>query len=218
MTAVLPVLGPGGHVGPGPTRPGVPGVPDAETVLAGAALAEIARVGLARCTVEDVARVAGVSRATAYRRFPGKPALVGAAIGHEVARALGAMAGAVADAPTLDDAVTAMICTGARTLATSVALSSVVASDPGALAPYLDFAGGEALLARLADGLAPLLAPWAADPVRAGEWVARVGIDLLRTPTPMVDPFDPVAVRDFVTTFVTPGIAPRVSAPSEEGP
>ncbi|MBM3692910.1 MAG: helix-turn-helix transcriptional regulator [Actinobacteria bacterium] len=191
--------------------------PDA--ALAEATLAEIARVGLARLSVDAVARAAGVSRATLYRRCPGKPALVGAALDHEVARAVAAVAVAVADARALDDAVAAMFLTGARTLATSVALGGIVAADPGALAPYLDFAGGDALLARLTDGLAPLLAPWAADPRRAAEWVARIGIDLCRTPTPLIDPTDPGAVRRFVATFVTPGIAPRGSAaPKEEGP
>lgn len=207
MTAVAPSRG------PAPADPRVAGA------LAEATLAEIARVGLARLSVDAVAQAAGVSRATLYRRCPGKPALVGAALDHEVARAVAAIADTVADARTIDDAVGAMFVTGARTLATSVALGALVAADPSALAPYLDFAGGEALLARLTDGLAPLLAPWAADPARAAEWVARIGIDLLRTPTPLIDPTDPAAVRRFVVTFVTPGIAPRATgAPNEEGP
>ena len=76
-----------------------------------------------------------MSRATLYRRCPGKPALVGAALDHEVARAVAAIADAVADARTIDDAVGAMFVTGARTLATSVALGALVARHAAAITP-----------------------------------------------------------------------------------
>jgi AcrR family transcriptional regulator len=47
----------------------------------------VARWGLAKTTVEDVAREAGMSRATVYRYFPGgRDELISAVVGWELAR------------------------------------------------------------------------------------------------------------------------------------
>lgn len=60
-----------------------------------AALAEAAAVGLQRITVEDVVRRAGVSRMTAYRRYPRRDDLVHALVRRETQRFLGAVADAI---------------------------------------------------------------------------------------------------------------------------
>ena len=60
-----------------------------------AALQEAAAVGLQRITVEDVVRRAGVSRMTAYRRYPRRDDLVAALVRRETQRFLGAVADAI---------------------------------------------------------------------------------------------------------------------------
>jgi TetR/AcrR family transcriptional regulator, repressor for uid operon len=60
-----------------------------------AALTEAASVGLQRITVEDVVRRAGVSRMTAYRRYPRRDDLVAALARRETQRFLGAVADAI---------------------------------------------------------------------------------------------------------------------------
>ena len=60
-----------------------------------AALQEAAAVGLQRITVEDVVRRAGVSRMTAYRRYPRRDDLVEALVRRETQRFLGAVADAI---------------------------------------------------------------------------------------------------------------------------
>ena len=100
-----------------------------------------------------------------------------------------------------------MIVTGWRELQGHAALGFVAAHEPELLYPHLEFAGGNVLYGRLGRALAPLFVPWAADPERAAEWVARVGLSLLWSPVPLVDPSDEEAVRRFVSSFVTPGIA-----------
>lgn len=60
-----------------------------------AALTEAAGVGLRRITVEDVVRRAGVSRMTAYRRYPRRDDLVEALVRRETQRFLGAVADAI---------------------------------------------------------------------------------------------------------------------------
>jgi TetR/AcrR family transcriptional regulator, repressor for uid operon len=60
-----------------------------------AALQEAAAVGLQRITVEDVVRRAGVSRMTAYRRYPRRDDLVEALVRREAQRFLAAVADAI---------------------------------------------------------------------------------------------------------------------------
>jgi AcrR family transcriptional regulator len=60
-----------------------------------AALQEAAAVGLQRITVEDVVRRAGVSRMTAYRRYPRRDDLVAALVRRETQRFLAAVADAI---------------------------------------------------------------------------------------------------------------------------
>lgn len=192
---------------------------DVAARAAAAALACVARTGLGKLTVDDVARAAGVSRATLYRTFPSKQALIAAAADAEAARIGAAIEAAVATATSLDDVVAAVIVTGWRELRGHAALGFVAAHEPELLYPHLEFAGGDVLYGRLGRAFAPLFVPWADDPERAAEWVARVGLSLLWSPVPLVDPTDEAAVRRFVSTFVTPGIASPAPGPSaiEEG-
>ncbi|MDT5090713.1 MAG: hypothetical protein QOH60_76 [Mycobacterium sp.] len=60
-----------------------------------AALHEAAAVGLQRITVEDVVRRAGVSRMTAYRRYPRRDDLIAALTRREIQRFLSAVADAI---------------------------------------------------------------------------------------------------------------------------
>jgi len=60
-----------------------------------AALQEAAAVGLQRITVEEVVRRAGVSRMTAYRRYPRRDDLVEALVRRETQRFLAAVADAI---------------------------------------------------------------------------------------------------------------------------
>ena len=80
-----------------------------------AALACIARVGLGKTTLDDVAREAGCARATVYRCFPGKQDLSRAVLEREV-DALGtrAIAGR-RRTESLADAIVAVILAGADT-------------------------------------------------------------------------------------------------------
>ncbi|RDH76491.1 TetR/AcrR family transcriptional regulator [Mycolicibacterium moriokaense] len=70
-----------------------------------AALSEAAAVGLQRITVEDVVRRAGVSRMTAYRRYPRRDDLVEALVRRETQRFLGAVADAIDGAGHPDQGV-----------------------------------------------------------------------------------------------------------------
>src|SRR5260221_13767781 len=92
-----------------------------------AALVCIGRFGLAKTTVDDIAREAGCSRATLYRYFDGKPAIVRAALLSERDRVVDAVVSAGRAAPTFADAVVAVVVTGARELRTHDPLQFLVA-------------------------------------------------------------------------------------------
>ena len=77
-----------------------PTAPDVTTATLGC----IARFGLNKLTVEDVARASGRSRATLYRTYPSRRDLVASAVNAELDRIAGALIDAGRAAPTLPDA------------------------------------------------------------------------------------------------------------------
>lgn len=73
--------------------------------LLDAAVAEAAHVGLQRVTVEDVVRRAGMSRMTAYRRYPRRDDLIQALVARETQRFLAAVADGIEAASDPRDGV-----------------------------------------------------------------------------------------------------------------
>ena len=59
-----------------PRAPGRPRSPEADEAILAAAVELLGERGYERTSMEEVARRAGVSKATVYRRWPGKPQLV----------------------------------------------------------------------------------------------------------------------------------------------
>lgn len=119
--------------------------PDTDAVgeaVLDAALEEFLSYGLRRTNVDVVARRAGVSRATLYRRFDGKDALVQAVLVRESRRFFGSIAAAVADVSTVEDRLVEGFAVGVRYARTDRLLDRLLASDPEALVPYLTTNGG----------------------------------------------------------------------------
>ena len=68
----------------------------------------LARQGLAKTTIDDIAREAKLSRATLYRTFPGgKDAIVAAVVETEVARLFSSLAVVMGEAADLEDVLVA---------------------------------------------------------------------------------------------------------------
>ena len=191
--------------------PTAPATPDVNA----ATLDCIARFGLTKLTVEDVARASGRSRATLYRAFPSRRDLVASAVNAELERLVSLLVETGCSAPTLADAVTDIVVTGARELSANGAFTFVAAHEREVLHPYLSFAGGDHFYAAAAVRLAPAFASWCPDPARAAEWVARVGVNLLSSADPAVDVTDRAAVHEYVTTFVVPGLTDPTPNPEE---
>jgi AcrR family transcriptional regulator len=183
------------------TSPAVP-----NRILDGA-LACVARVGVAKTTLDDVAREAGCARATVYRSFPGRQALFRAMLEREVVALADRLLAAADDAGELADAVVAVIRQGARTFHTHPALGFVIAHEPEIIAPALSFEQGSALLRIAAELVAPAFTRFLPHDraERLGEWITRLTLSYLCNPSEHVDLDDPAQVRDLVDAFVLPG-------------
>jgi len=167
----------------------------------------IARVGLAKTTLDDVAKEAGCARATVYRCFPGKQQLLAALVTREAARLQADVLAAAAAAGTLGEAVTAAITTGAHAIQTHDALAFVTAHEPELILPYLAFEREDAVLRTAATLVAPAFARFLPDAhaTRLGEWIARLTLSYLCSPSDTIDITNPVHVRALVDDFVLPG-------------
>ena len=193
-------------------RSSQPVSPVADRVLDGAR-ACIARVGVGKTTLDDVAREAGCARATVYRCFPGKQALFRALLDREVA-ALGArVVEAAAGASSLADAVVAVMLTGVETFRSHPALAFVLAHEPEIVAPQLSFERGSALLAAAAVFAAPAFTRFlpADRAERLGEWVARLTLSYLCNPSDEAQLDDPDYLRALVVDYVLPGLTRTVN-------
>lgn len=175
-----------------------------------AALRCVARWGVAKTTLDDVAREARCSRATVYRSFPGgKDSLLAAVVGHELARLEQVVSEAVGTAPDLEEAVTAAVTSLARHLAGHAAFRFLLEHEPGIVLPHLAFHSLDALLARVAGVGGPLFARFVPSPeeaARLAEWVARIVISHTCSPAAGVQLTDDPSVRHLVRTFILPGL------------
>jgi AcrR family transcriptional regulator len=177
--------------------------------VVGAALRCIARCGLAKTTVDDVAREAGVSRATLYRLFPGgKDAVLRAVVETEGARLFSDLGVVLGNARDVEELLVAGIVEAACWLSSHEALGILVHHEPDAVLPYLTFDKMGRLLEVASTFAAPFLGRWLEpeQAVRAGEWAARIVLSYLLCPSETVDLTDLPAVEHLVSTFVVPGI------------
>lgn len=178
-----------------------------ERILA-ATITCLARFGVAKTTLDDVAQEAGCARATIYRYFAGKRALVLAAADAEAERIVARTIAAGARAHTLEDALTAMMVTAASEITGHAALQLALDHEPELVLPHLCFDGGDALLVEAGRRFATALARFVpeARAERLAEWCARLLLTQLHTEQPVVDMTDPDAVRALLRRFVLPGL------------
>jgi AcrR family transcriptional regulator len=179
-----------------------------EDRLVEAMLRCIARWGVAKTTAEDIAREAGVSRATLYRAFPGgKDVAFEALIRHETARFFDQVATSFEDAPTLEDLLVVGAVEAASFLRSHDALGYVLRYEAERVLPAMAFNRLDRPLAIAAGFLTPHLARFVPDRDRAAEGaeiVVRLLLSFVIDPSPRVDLADPASVRRFVRTYMVP--------------
>lgn len=181
-----------------------------EERIAEGALRCIARWGVAKTTLEDIAREAGLSRATVYRVFPGgKDGLMEAVAQAECRRFFAGVAEAMGAADTLEDTLVFGMAEAGRRIHAHEPLRFLLAHEPEVVLPRLAFTKLDEVLAAAADVAAPAFERWLGpdDARRAAEWAARLVLSYVCTPgDSTVDITDPASVRRLVRTFVLPGL------------
>jgi AcrR family transcriptional regulator len=150
-----------------------------------AAYACIARYGMGKTTVEDVARQARVSRATVYRYFPGgRDQLLADVVAWETARFFGRLADAVGAAPDLATLLVDGLMYAHRAVEEHEVLQKVLQTEPDRLLPSLTVASHRVLVL-IRGFLVPYLA---AERLRDGltaeeasDYVARMVLSFIGT-------------------------------------
>jgi AcrR family transcriptional regulator len=102
--------------------------------ILGATLACVERWGLVKTSIEDVAREAGLSRATVYRHFPGgREELVRATVEWEVDRFFRRLEARIAEQPDLASKLRVGLVFGRRAIGEHRLLQRVLRTEPEAL-------------------------------------------------------------------------------------
>ena len=184
--------------------------PPHEARLIDATLRCVARWGVAKTTLDDVAREAGCSRATVYRTFPGgKDALLEAVAAAEIHRFLTAVGEAMGRAANLEDRLIAGITTAGRAIVGHAALQFLFVHEPEMILPRLAFGPLDEVLAHATRFVSPYLRPWldGDDADRAAEWLTLIVISYVCSPAADVDTTDTTSVNRLVQDFVLPALA-----------
>lgn len=182
---------------------------DASVIRAAGTL--MARWGVTKTTVADIATEAGCSRATVYHAFPGGK--------QEILRALGRaeldlffddLVERVDVADDLEHALVDLLTSAARTLEDHEGFQFMLEHEPGLVLPYLGFHRIDRLYRLARRRLSPHFerfvgdrAPWAV------EWTTRVALSYVFQPSPALDLTDPTDARHLVRSYLLPGLTPQ---------
>ncbi len=183
--------------------------------VAVAALDEFAEHGIRRTSMEDVARRAGVSRMTVFRRFASKQHLVEVVIAREVHRGMQELDLLWEGAETLEDRLVAGFEFAGRYVRGHPLFDRLLRSEPDVLLPPLTLDGGpvlklyRSLIANrlLAEVNAGRAATTDLDGV--AEVAARLAISLLLTRDGTITLDDPHSVRRLVNLTLLPMLQPH---------
>jgi AcrR family transcriptional regulator len=187
------------------------GVDPLEDRIIDAILECVGHWGIAKTTADDVARRAGVSRATLYRAFPGgKDVLFEATLARELGRFFDTVTAQLDEADTLEDLLVEGIVAAARFLNAHEALAYMLTHEPHLLLPSSAFQRLDRALAIATAFTAPHLRRFVFDDATAAtdaEWLVRLVVSYAFNPTAALDLTDEVSVRRFLRIYVLPGLA-----------
>ncbi len=192
---------------------------DGERHLVESALRCITRWGVRKTSLDDIAREAGVSRATAYRVFPGgKDRLVEVVFCHEAGRSFHAVEAELAAAGSLDELLVTGITAMLSLAAEHDALAAVIDHEPELVLPHFAFHQLDRVLALAEVLVRPHLERFLpADAVApAADLLARVVLTFAFRPASWVDAGDGASVRRLVDTYLLPALTSSTAPAAQE--
>ena len=177
-----------------------------------AAYEQFCRKGIRSSTMEDVARRAGVSRITVYRRFSTKDELVEQLVRREYRRYFDQFVIDIKDAKTAADRVVLGFVSSLRTIRGNALISGLMVEEPTSLVPSIIGEGGRVLTAtvrqfvagqlRREQGAGNVAAEVDVDLV--AELMVRMSTSFLITPSDVVDLADDKQLADLARRFLVP--------------
>lgn len=171
------------------------------------------RFGVQKTVMEDIAREADLSRGTLYRYFQDKDRLFAVVSRRETQRFLDEVLDGTARLKTLDAKIARMATAAIEYLSADSLNAAMIASDPEAFAAAIT-TGGRELLSLAIDTVTPMVEDAVAsgevrrdvDAAQAAEWIVRMVLSLISTPSVTFDRDDPDAVRRFLHRYLLPGL------------
>lgn len=185
--------------------------PVRERILEGT-YAAVARWGLTKTTVEDVAREAGLSRSTLYRYFPGgRDELIDAVVLWQFLRFFSRLYEEIHQAASLNEVLERGIVFARRSLVGHEVLQRILETEPGVLLPKLTIEM-DRIVAMVAGFLTPYLVRFplaeGIDIHQAADYLARMTLSYIATPGSW-DLEDPAQVAELVGGQLLAGIIAR---------
>lgn len=181
------------------------------TRLLDAAYEQFSRMGVRRSTMEDVARRAGVSRITAYRRFATKDALVEQVVRREFRRYFDQFLLDIQRAETVADRVVLGFVSALQAIRRNPLIGGLMSAEPDLVVPSVVGDGGRthATVQRFVAGQlrseqhAGTISA-AVDVELVAELWTRLSASFLITPSAVVDLDDEEQLRDVARRFLVP--------------
>lgn len=173
-----------------------------------AALQRFTEFGLRRSTIDDVAKCAGLSRITVYRRFSTKSVLIEACLLRECGRFLAELDRAVVDLPTMEERVVEGFAVAMLSARDHPLIGGLLRTEPETMLPFLTVHGGPTLAA-LRGYLSEHLrrgrdADQVEDPEPVAELMVRITVSFLLNPHSCVELGDAEQARAFARRYLAP--------------
>lgn len=146
----------------------------------------VAKRGVAKTTIEDVARAAGMSRATVYRAFPGgRDELINATVAWATLDFFSRLYQRIQGAESLEEVMERGIMFAYRSIVEHEVLQRVMQTEPDKLLPILTIESN-----RIREGIAAVLAPYleergmaiGVDLSDAADFLARMVLSYISAP------------------------------------
>ncbi|GGV11320.1 TetR family transcriptional regulator [Actinomadura cremea] len=188
---------------------------ETRTRVLDAAHEQFARMGVQRSTMEDVARRAGVSRITVYRRFATKDALVEQVVRRELRRYFDRFLIDIQRAETAAERVVLGFVSSLRAIQRNPLIGGLIVAEPDLLVPSMVSDGGKTLATVRQFVAGQLRREQRAGNVSAdldtelvAEMMVRISASFLAIPSLVIDLDDDEQLAGIAERFLVPMLEP----------